>query len=65
MMEYHLISATMPVTFDTEVNGHLRHGWELYGPPFLDPRSGALCQAMVKRDRQQSERSVLAEEQAA
>ncbi len=64
-MDYHLITCAMPTTFDTEVNGHLRLGWELYGPPFLDPRSGALCQAVVKRPQPTSLLAALAEEAAA
>ena len=47
-MDYHLITCTSPTTFDVEINGHLKHGWILYYGPFTDPRSGALCQAVVK-----------------
>jgi len=50
-MDYHLITCTSPTTFDVEINGHLKHGWKLYYGPFTDPRSGALCQAVIKPEQ--------------
>lgn len=58
---FKIIHSTSPTTLEVEVNGHKRHGWQLHGPFFQDPRTGEFFQAVDRpMPAEQQERQQLA-----
>lgn len=45
--EYYLCYANTTLSLADCVNSHLKQGWVLYGPTFVDQYKG-VCQAVVK-----------------